>query len=60
MFGPAVMVAPSARLAKLPLIGVRAVLLMRVKLVPLGNLPVIWSVTINCAPLLMVTPLATT
>ncbi len=57
---PTIKVEPSARLLKVPAIAVVAVLLMIVKAVPLGSLVVPRSLMETSAPLLIVTPVATT
>jgi len=60
VFVPAVKVEPSARLVKVPAIGVAAVLLTAVKTVPAVRVPVPIFLKEKRAPGLMVTPLATT
>ncbi len=54
------MVELSARLLKVPLIGLADVLLITVKLVPLARVAVPLLLKLNFAPLLIVTPLAAT
>jgi hypothetical protein len=54
------MVEPSARLLKVPLIGLALVLLMTVKLVPTASVAVPLPRRRNFAPLVIVTPLAAT
>jgi hypothetical protein len=51
-----VRIEPSGRLAKVPAIGVAAVLLMRMKVVPIGSWLAIFPSTVTVAPPLMVTP----